>query len=381
MKSPAELQRRLCRQWHAAALREARLLNANDAWPLVVSIGRPSARRLQSDIDSVKRHIETWRRVRVGEVVWENVPYRATADPVSVPVAWKLSKPSEWVAACGDRVVRQEFDALATLVEQTAAMFHALLIRRRSLWRDKPLAEVVQATRLAGALAPGAARGRSLRMLSVEGIDTKFFERHAHLVASLLDVRFNGEVSEIGLEAFLDAYAERDHWLLLLDLDGSLLPFAKQRVRSSELHQTPPPCERLLIVENEHSQHQLPAVPGAVAVLGAGRDLGWASGDWLRRKRVAYWGDIDTWGLHLLAKARQAIAGLDALLMSAEVYDEHHASAVREDEPAIDVSLDGLSPAEVALYERLLRSPRGRLEQEFLPVGLVEETILRWANE
>ncbi len=381
MKSPAELRGKLCRQWHAAAVREARLLNADNAWPLVVSIGRPSARRLLSDIDSVKHHVAAWRRLKIGEVVWENVSYRATADPVSVPVAWKLSKPSEWVAACGDRVVRQEFDALATLVEQTDPIFHALLIRRRSLWRDKPLVEVVQAARLAGALVPGAARGRSLRMLSVEGIDTKFFERHAHLVASLLDVRFHGEVGEIGLEAFLDAYADREHWLLLMDLDGALLPFEKQRVRSSELHLTPPPCERLLIVENEHCQHQLPAVPGTVAVLGAGRDLGWVSGDWLRRKRVAYWGDIDTWGLHLLAKARQAIAGLDALMMTAEVYDKHQASAVREDEPAIDVSLDGLSPAEVSLYNRLLIEPHGRLEQEFLPIGFVEETILQWASE
>ena len=69
-------------------------------------------------------------------------------------------------------------------------------------------------------------------MLSIEGIDTKFFERNAQLVTALLDVRFDGEVSKIGLASFLGAFTESDHWLLLLDLDGSLLPFKQMRVRA-----------------------------------------------------------------------------------------------------------------------------------------------------
>ena len=50
-----------------------------------------------------------------------------------------------------------------------------------------------------------------------------------------LTARFDGEVSKIGLESFLGAIAEGEHWLLLLDLDGSLLPFRQMRVRSSDL--------------------------------------------------------------------------------------------------------------------------------------------------
>ncbi len=380
MKSPAALRAKLCRQWHSAAIREARLLNSGNAWPIVLSIGRPVAGRLQTEIDAVKRHVEAWRREPVGEVAWEDVHYRAAAEPVTIPLAWKLRKPSEWVAACGDRQVRQEFEALAMLVEQSDPIFHPLLIRRRSLWRDRPLDEVVRAARLASALDPGAARGRSLRMLSVEGIDTKFFQHHAHLIASLLDVRFDGEVSEVGLEAFLDAYAERDHWLLLKDLDGSLLPFEKLRVRSSELAATPPPGDRLLIIENEHCQHQLPAVPGTVAVFGAGRDLQWTSAAWLQQRPVAYWGDIDTWGLQLLAQARRAIPGLSALMMTSEVFDRFHPSAVAEHAPATEAALESLSPPEQALHARLLTEVRGRLEQEFLPAELVERTVLQWAS-
>ena len=104
---------------------------------------------------------------------------------------------------------------MATLAGQTDSLFHSLLVRKLSLWRGRLAAEVVQAARLALALSPNCAAGRPLRMLSMEGIDTKFFERNAQLATALLDVRFDGEVSRIGLESFLGAFAEGDHWLLL----------------------------------------------------------------------------------------------------------------------------------------------------------------------
>ena len=90
---------------------------------------------MSSELDVIKRHIDAWRRVKIGEVVWESVPYRATQAPVDIPTQWKLNKPSEWLEACADGTMRQEFATLATLVEQTDPIFHSLLVRRRSLWR------------------------------------------------------------------------------------------------------------------------------------------------------------------------------------------------------------------------------------------------------
>jgi hypothetical protein len=215
MKSPAELRVVLRRQWEDATRRETRLLGAKDAWPVVVSIGRPSPRTLTSDLKAVKRHVFAWRQMRIGKVVWKAVRYRATADAVEIPTQWRLRKPSEWLDACADAAMRQEFETMATLAGQTDSLFHSLLVRKLSLWRGRLAAEVVQAARLALALSPNCAAGRPLRMLSMEGIDTKFFERNAQLATALLDVRFDGEVSRIGLESFLGAFAEGDHWLLL----------------------------------------------------------------------------------------------------------------------------------------------------------------------
>lgn len=199
-------------------------------------------------------------------------------------------------------VETQSKELSSELVKSTDPQFHSLFVRRRSLWRNTPVDEVVQAARLAIKLEPGCAEGRPLRLISLAGIDTKFFERNARLVTTLLDVRYDDEVSRLGLEVFLGALLECDHWLLVADLDGSLLPFRRQRVGSSELKDSNLPGQRLLIVENESCLHQLPLLHDTIAVLGAGFDLSWTVNAHLADKQVGYWGDIDTWGLQFLAR-------------------------------------------------------------------------------
>ncbi len=238
--------------------------------------------------------------------------------------------------------------------------------RRRGLqWRSSPRCAV-------GRAACGCCRWKESTLSSSSEMPS--------LSPRCLDVRFDGEVSKIGLESFLGAFAEGDHWLLLLDLDGSLLPFKRMRVRSSDLRATALPGERLLIVENESCQHQLPAVSRTIAILGTGFDLGWTDVDWLSKKKVAYWGDIDTWGLQCLATARKSIRHLDPLLMSSEVFAKFAELAVPEPVIAGTESPVDLNLAEKNLYYQLLHEPCGRLEQEFLPEELCRTAIMNWVR-
>src|SRR4051812_26565329 len=108
MKSPAELKVFLRRRWEVAATREACLLGGADAWPIVASIGRPKPKIMASDLGAVKRHVDEWRGVNFGEVVWEVTSYRATLTPVEIPIYWNIRQPTEWVAACEDRAIRAE---------------------------------------------------------------------------------------------------------------------------------------------------------------------------------------------------------------------------------------------------------------------------------
>tara|TARA_R110000850_G_scaffold222600_1_gene348467 strand:- start:2043 stop:3191 length:1149 start_codon:yes stop_codon:yes gene_type:complete len=381
MKSPADLALKLARQWQNADIREQRLLHP-DSWPLRIPIGKPSGRVISEDLERVRKHLNQWRNVTIGRVDWSPKKFRSASEDVQIPEFWILSSPTEWIDAANNNEVRGEYQTLCRLVPAVDERFHRLLIRKRRLVLDKPENEVIQSAKVALLLFPGLAEGKPLRALSVGGIDSKFFERNRQLLIQMLDILFEGQVSELGLEAFLGADDEGHHWLLIMDLDGELLPFSQLRVRARELLQAPLPGTSVLIVENERCIHQLPQVTEAVAILGAGLNLSWMRASWLNEKKVAYWGDLDTWGLTMLARAREHQPALTPLLMNKIIFDTFaNEMAVQERQPADSLPVVGLMPEERELFIDLLGQTEGRLEQEFLPESVVHSSIAHWLEK
>ncbi len=296
-----------------------------------------------------------------------------------VPTHWSLASAAEWADASNDIAIQGEQAELSQLLEAIPPIFHRLLVRQRGLWRTRSREEVVQATALALGLEPGMAAGRPMRSIAVAGIDSKFMERHCALVTALLDVRFEGQASKQGIVRFLDAADEGEHWLLVAPLSQGLLPFARQRVRARELVEVPLPAGRILVVENDRCLHLLPPMPDTIAVLGAGLNLAWLSAPWLRERDIGYWGDLDTWGLQMLAQARRLQPKVEAILMNHAVFEAHGSnSAVCEDTPALPEPPDGLNQEEQALYCHLRGLFKGRLEQEFLPAAEVANALTKW---
>lgn len=379
MRSPEEVGRLLAGQWNRTPTRVARLLSP-ESWPVVVSLSRPPAALVAGGgWAEVRAHLDGWRGVTVGTVVWEAVAYRGVAEPIEVPVRWVLASPSEWVAATGSTDVAAEHEALGRLVAGAHPRYRRFLVERRGLVLRHPEPEVATALTVAEQLNEGCAAGVPLRALPVGGIDTKFFERNRQLMVALLDVRFDGVVSEVGLEGFLGAAGPDGHWLLVADLDGSLLPYRRMRLTDGDVAAAGLPGQRLLVVENERCLHALPPAAGTVAVLGAGLNLGWLGAASLAGHRVGYWGDLDTWGLVMLARARSERPDLAPLLMDAGTFDAHESRAVAEPRSA-EAPAAGLTASEAELFTRLSTAPRGRLEQELLGPGLVRDAVTRWAG-
>ncbi|MGB1109676.1 MAG: Wadjet anti-phage system protein JetD domain-containing protein [Gammaproteobacteria bacterium] len=380
MKSPAQLRDKLRRQWSNGALREQRLLDTS-AWPLCLPIGKPSASQITHETASVREHLQAWRGEKIGQVEFHELSYRGTAGAVELPLNWILSGPDQWIAATGDAEIKAEYRLLSAILKATDSRFHPLLIRQRQLLQARAPDETILACQVAESLEPGLAQGRPLRAVSVAGCDSKFIQRNRSLIQKLLSMRFGDAVNEQGLEAFLDAEDEGEHWLLIASLSPGLLPFQQLRLRSSELRRTPLPGTHIIIVENERSLYQLPELPNTIAILGAGRNLNWMTAPWLKERRIAYWGDIDTWGLEMLATARRHQPKLTALLMDETIFDAHPSSAVKEPQPAAPTPPDELLATEKQLYLKLLQAERGRLEQEFLREKLVRDAITGWHNE
>lgn len=380
MKSPSDIALKLAKQWQQSSQRVERLLSS-DVWPLTLSIGKPSAAEFSSQPGLVQEHVRCWQAVSAGNVEWQLVKYRAGADAVSMPVRWRLNSPSEWVAAANDAQVTEEYRALELLMAQVDAGFRELLVRERVLWRNRDLKQVVETARLATTLSAGCARGRPLRLLAGLGVDTKFFERNGALLTRLLDERFEGAASEQGLINFLDALDENDHWVLVVPLERGLLPFKRLRLTTTELAQTELPGSRVLVVENERCVHLLPELTDTVAILGAGLDLPWLQSSCFDEKSVGYWGDMDTWGLLMLARAREYRPTLTPLLFSLSLFDRYASdNAVVEPSVAQQQVPAGLSESEAELYQHLLHQTQGRLEQEYLPEQEVHRALKGWSR-
>lgn len=391
MHSPQHLATQLARAWQRADWRERHLLQATSAWPLRLTIAAPSATQFRDDGAAVAQHLQAWRALAaqgLGRVHWQARQYQAGAGPVDLPVQWELAKPSDYLAAiralrpAGHADIAADYQALQAVLARVDAQFHRLLLRRLALWRGVPMEDVVTAARMALQLAPGCAQGRPLRALAVAGNDSKFFERHAALLTALLDVRFDGAASRAGLAAFLDASADDEHWLLIAPLAPNLLPFARLRVAASELAHTALPARRILLVENERCLHLLQAampLPGCIAILGAGLNLAWLAAPWLQARDVAYWGDIDTWGLAMLARARSQLPQLRVLLMDRATFDAHASAAVAEPAPAPEPEGDVWLAQERELDAHLRSLDKGRLEQEFIAPAVVHGAVHGWA--
>ena len=392
MKSPQALAARLAQHWNSVDWRERQLLGAAAAWPLTLAIGQPDTAVFLNDAAALRCHLQQWRAVEqhgLGSVQWQERRYRGSSDAIAVPTHWQLAKPSQCIAAIrhfkvpGHAQVKSDYARLSTLIAGVERPgFQRLLVRRLVQWRETPTEAVIAAAHTALQLEPGCAQGKPLRALAVQGNDTKFFERHASLLTALLDERFDGEASRQGLVGFLGALPEDDHWLLIAPLSPDLLPFAQMRVRASELLTTPLPDSRILLVENERCLHQLPQpVAHTIAVLGAGLNLGWLAAPWLQERSVAYWGDLDTWGLRMLATARHHLPHLHALLMSRATFSAHQHLAVAEPVHAPEPISGAQTPEEAALQAHLRAQARGRLEQEFLPTDTVHRAVRTWVND
>ena len=160
MKTPCAIAEKLRRQWENPNLREERL-TSTDAWPLSLPIGRPTGHEVEYEIDKIRQTIGRWRSQKTGIVEWEEAKYRSVAQSISIPTNWKLTCPSDWVAACKAQDISNEYKRLTELCsDNTPEADHLIWLRKRHLWRAHQNAVVIQASQLADELSPGCANGR-----------------------------------------------------------------------------------------------------------------------------------------------------------------------------------------------------------------------------
>ena len=295
---------------------------SGDGEPLSWSLQPPSEATALADPDAVAAWASGWRAaegrgitVEWAERSWrslgrQRLPARAHADARAV--ARLIGETASWERARYAAGLLQEQWPDAALREaiSPSALGLARLDRQ----------DVDRLVAVLGWLAEHPDSGLSERELPVEGVDTKWYERHRRLVECLLPAVTGSQVTP------------RRHWpafrVRLPGEPGDL------RCDLGALRGLAVNASRVLICENLTTVVTLPDLADTVAVHGMGFAApSLADVAWIREADVYYWGDLDSYGFQILGRVRAALPGIRSLMMDEETLDDWRGLAVTEPNP------------------------------------------------
>ena len=180
--------------------------------------------------------------------------------------------------------------------------------------RRKPLKVVEEAAQWSQVLAVISwfrvhpRSGRYIRQVDVADVDTKFIERRKALLTELLDIVLPSDAVEqahSGPSQFETRYglAAKPALIRFRILDPALAisGLTDLTVRADEFAQLSINAKRVFVVENEINGLAFPPVAQGLVVFGLGYAVDLiVAADWLGRRHLHYWGDIDTHGFAIL---------------------------------------------------------------------------------
>lgn len=375
------------REWLHRANLKARLLGERP-FPIRVSLHPPTSRAILANLVHYQQYVSAWRQFPQQQwLEWEVRNYR-TLGSQRVPVALVLHDITSLLAYLGKEAQARSDGWVRNMTPLLAidSKLYPVLVNYLELLASLSSIDIQRLQQLIPQLKPGMGNGQYLRALPLQGVDTKFLEQYVRLIGDILDCLHDGAIAaQGGLARWLDIKQSHQGWLTVRPLcatsQAKLGGLALFQLTADELRQQPLPATRILVVENVQSGLGLPLLADTIAVFGGGKNVSWLDAPWLAEKDVAYWGDIDSWGLHFLSDARAKLPQLTALMMDHATVMRYSAMMVDEDASMTAIPMH-LTADELALFAALIAKnyPGTRLEQEKLAPDYIQQQLSEWKN-
>lgn len=383
--TPSELRSRVQRLWERGELLSAALLGDESLFPLEIRLKRPAARDVTERFGVVMEWVDTLRSgSRKGrgfgyELRWQAVNNRVHGSN-ELPVAAVIPSIEDALKLIGRQAEAKRAQALTSVILERQPPLKEWIARR-------PLAVLEFAEdwqRLLAVVDWFTAHPRSglyLRQLDIAAVDTKFIEGRRALLSELLDTVLPEEAiepSETGVRGFARRYGLRVEppavRFRLLDPRLYIQGLSDLAVPSEQFAALDLPVESVFITENVTNGVAFPDVPRSLVVFGLGYGLDrLAEVPWLKKRRVWYWGDIDTHGFGILNRLRSALPEARSFLMDRATLEAHR--PLWGNEPAgkrYYGEATRLTAEEYALFDDMRNvriGERVRLEQERVGYG------------
>lgn len=361
--SPADLRAQLERLWSSG-----RLLTDETLFPLELKLRRPDSRALSERFDEVRLWIRDLESEPAFRIEWTEIDHRVLGRNL-VPVRVVVADRRAALRLIG-RI--EDAECFCSLTAVTARRLPEL----KDWLVQKPLMALENAAHwdhIIDVLLWFRANPRCglyLRQLDIADVDTKFIEARKPLFAELLDAVLTPVPCSSGPRWFERRYGLATKPLQVrfrvLDRRLAIRGLTDLAVIVNEMAALDLPAKRVFITENEINGLSFPESPDSIVIFGLGYGVEILSAiPWLAGRDLRYWGDIDTYGFHILDRLRATFPCTQSFLMDRATLLEHKALWVREENPYTG-ELVRLTASERAVYDALQGL---RLEQERIPYG------------
>ncbi len=370
-----DLRAQVMRLWDRGELLRS-LVSGEPSWPRQLRLKGPTSVDLTDRFDAVRRWIAEMGAMNHIRVEWRSVNHRVQGAQ-SVPDRVWIDSVDDALALIGKRREAQGFLRLweTTRIELPALLPWLLRKPVQGLEHGSVWPRLLAVVRW---VMDHPRPGIYLRQVDAPGVDSKFIESYRDVLSELLDLVLPPEV--IDRQAAGPARFARRYGFLekpirvrfrVLDPAVQVIPGHSAHpditLDAASFAALDLPVRQVFVTENETNFLAFPAAPDAIVLFGCG--YGWtalADADWLFRRVIRYWGDIDTNGFAILDQLRSRFPHVSSFLMDRETLQAHEAHWGQEPTQKSH-DLHRLTPEERTLYDDLrdnrIRNQL-RLEQE-----------------
>lgn len=379
--TPQDIRARALRHWNSYAYHR-NCLSCAPWQALEIPFGKPGGRELLTDFADIGKSLH---ELQASAKTTLGYGYRIDFEPIAHRQLGEQHLPSRIYFETEQDFLRfigklREATQFKQLAQQTLERHPALA----KVLHDKPrwLLDNLEAwNKLLGVVAWFIAHPRPdifIRQIDLPGIDSKFIEQHKIQLTVLLDALLPSSTIEREAKSFERRYGLRfDQHLIrfrLLDISIAVSGLTDITLPLAEFCRLELPLKYVFITENKVNGLAFPVFPESMVIFSLGYGVGsLAEANWLKTKRIIYWGDLDTHGFEMLSRFREIFPHVESMLMDNTTLVKNRTLCVTEASPVKNIP-SFLTNTEHSTFNALL-SPDGialRLEQERIPFGQIE---------
>jgi hypothetical protein len=374
MQTPEALRARLRVAW---SRNRHDWLQGGGAWPKSFSTEPPTEAEAMAQWGVFDAWLAQWRKVAkttAGRLKEETRVWQKSLGTQSLPCLWCFDSAEDVAAELGEanhwRRAKSRFDALTERFAPPAALrWRQVVSRHFDMLAEVDDADFGRICAVLDWLRQHPGTGFYPRQLPIAGIDSKWLEARRSVVAAWVAALRDGDVGDFHAITGLRAPPDRLR-LRLLDptLRQRLGGLADIEAPIDEMAALELGAGRVLIVENLYTGLAIEDRPDTVLFMGRGNAIeAFAQIPWLKDLPIDYWGDLDTYGMAILARLRGYLPQLRSILMDRETLLAFEPLWGTEKRQHPSVELANLTTDERQVYGDLRGDALGtriRLEQE-----------------